>query len=86
MAQEGCILLFLALSGVWLLILLLRHRVVVRGLLLSAVSGIFSLGCVSLLSAVIPLGVGFNLYTLLTALIYGLPGVLGMVLLQLFWG
>ena len=69
---------FLLVSAVVMLTALIRQRILVRGLLLSAVSGLGSLGVVSLLSGTFSLGVTFNLFSAITSVLYGVPGVIGI--------
>jgi hypothetical protein len=77
---------FLAISAVVMLGGLLRQRVLLRGIALSAGGGLFSLFLVSLLSETFRLGISFNLLSALMAVIYGLPGVVGMLLLRMLTG
>ena len=74
---------FLAVSAVVMLSGLLRQRVLLRGAALSAGSGLISLLLVSLFSEAFHLGISFNLLSALTAVIYGLPGVIGMLVLRM---
>ena len=74
---------FLLVSAVVMLTALIRQRILVRGLLLSAVSGLGSLGVVSLLSGTFSLGVTFNLFSAITSVLYGVPGVIGILVLHM---
>ena len=65
---------------------LIRQRILVRGLLLSAVSGLGSLGVVSLLSGTFSLGVTFTLFSAITSVLYGVPGVIGILVLHMITG
>lgn len=73
---------FLMVSAVVMLICLIRQHILLRGLAFSAVSGLASLWIVSLLSGILNLGIAFNLLSACTAVIYGIPGVVGMLLLR----
>ena len=77
---------FLLVSAVVMLTALIRQRILVRGLLLSAVSGLGSLGVVSLLSGTFSLGVTFNLFSAITSVLYGVPGVIGILVLHMITG
>lgn len=74
---------FLAISAVVMITELLRRRIVLRGALLSAVGGMASLGLVSALSGTFSLGVTMSAYSAAAAIIYGLPGVVGMLVLRM---
>lgn len=77
---------FLLVSAIIMLTALIRQRILVRGLLLSAVSGLGSLGVVSLLSGTFSLGVTFNLFSAVTSVLYGVPGVIGILVLHMITG
>ena len=77
---------FLLVSAIVMLTALIRQRILVRGLLLSAVSGLGSLGVVSLLSGTFSLGVTFNLFSAITSVLYGVPGVIGILVLHMITG
>ena len=77
---------FLLVSAIVMLTALIRQRILVRGLLLSAVSGLGSLGVVSLLSGTFSLGVTFNLFSAITSGLYGVPGVIGILVLHMITG
>lgn len=74
---------FLAVSAVIMLGGLLRQGMFLRGAAQSAGSGLVALLAVSLLGNVLQLGIRFNLLSALTAAIYGLPGVIGMLILRM---
>lgn len=86
MPEDMTLFIFLIVSAAVMITGLLRHRIVLRGALLSAGGGLLSLGAVSLLSASVSLGVSFNLYSALLSVIYGLPGVVGMLVLRMITG
>lgn len=78
-----CIWGFLILSAMVMLIVFLRQKVLVRGVLFSIISGLGSLFVISLLSQSLELGVTFNLYSAYFSSIYGIPGVIGLLTMQL---
>ena len=69
--------------GVLLFIIYSRMGRLLRCMLFTAVTGLASLGLVWLLGKTFVIGVNVTPFSLLTAAILGLPGVLTMLILQL---
>lgn len=86
MLDTLCLTGFLIVSAVVMVICLVRQRLLLRGALFSAASGVASLWIVSLLSGTFHLGVTLNFFSVAASMIYGLPGVIGMLALQLITG
>ncbi len=69
--------------GVLLFVIYSRMGRLLRCMLFTAVTGLASLGLVWLLGKTYAIGVSVTPFSLLTAAVLGLPGVLTMLLLQL---
>ena len=67
------------------LVLLIRMRKAVGTALSSAAMGLAAMGAVNLTGLVTRVVLPWNLFTLLVCIILGAPGVVSMLVLQLFW-
>ena len=67
------------------LVLLIRMRKAVGTALSSAAMGLAAMGAVTLTGLVTGVVLPWNLFTLLVCIILGAPGVVSMLVLQLFW-
>lgn len=74
---------FIILSAFIMLWAMLRYRVVARGLMLNAVGGVGVLFLVSLVSNPFSLGLSFNSLSAAFAGVYGLPGVIGLLVFKM---
>lgn len=72
-----------ALCGFFIIVL--RNSGAARRFALGGTAGLLSLGAVNLSSALTGIGLGVNVWTLLGAVLLGLPGVTGMMFLRLIW-
>lgn len=68
-----------------LLALLIRMRRAVGTALASAAIGIATMGAVNLTGIVTGVVLPWNLFTLLVCVVLGAPGVVSLLILQLFW-
>lgn len=73
----------LLVMGVLLLILYSRMGKLLRCMLFTAATGLASMGLIWLLGKAFVIGVSITPFSLLTAVVLGLPGVLGMLLMYL---
>lgn len=71
--------------GFLLLVLLIRMRRAIAVAGASAAMGFLALGAVNLSGLVTGVTLPWNLFTLLVSLVLGMPGVVSMLMLQLFW-
>lgn len=78
------IILFVVYS-VTLLIMCYKSGKTIKTLLLSALSGIGTMTVVNLLSYFTGVTIAVNLYTVLTSLFLGIPGVLGLLVIRIFF-
>lgn len=83
MSDTVCFAGFLILSTVVMIVLSIRQRVFLKGILFSAVTGLTALLVVSLLGIPLHLGISLNPLSASVAAIYGLPGVIGLLALRL---
>jgi pro-sigmaK processing inhibitor BofA len=67
------------------LVLLIRMRKAVGTALSSAAMGLAAMGAVNLTGLLTGVTLPWNLFTLLVCTILGAPGVVSMLVLQLFW-
>ena len=67
------------------LVLLIRMRKAVGTALSSAAMGLAAMGAVNLTGLVTGVVLPWNLFTLLVCIVLGVPGVVSMLVLQLFW-
>lgn len=67
------------------LVLLIRMRKAVGTALSSAAMGLAAMGAVNLTGLVTGVVLPWNLFTLLVSIVLGAPGVVSMLVLQLFW-
>lgn len=67
------------------LLLLYRMRRFLGASILSAVGGLATMGIVNLTGIVTGITLQFNLFSLLVSLVLGAPGVISLLLLQMFW-
>lgn len=65
--------------------LLIRFRRALGTWCLSAVGGLAVLGLLRLTAGLTGIAIPFNLFTLLTGTVLGLPGTIGLLLFNLFW-
>jgi len=75
----------LLVLGFLLLVLLIRIRKAVGTAAASAAMGAAALGAVNLTGLVTGVVLPVNLFTALVTLVLGAPGVVSMLVLQLFW-
>lgn len=75
----------LAAAGALAVLLMLRRRGAARAFLGSAAAGAASLGLVSVTGFLTGVALPFNLFTLLVCLGLGAPGVIGLLVMKLFW-
>lgn len=76
----------LALAGIfglWLLVAVLRSGKPIRTLLSSAMQGLCALGLVNVLGAFTGVSLGFSWLTTGAGLMLGIPGVIGMLVLNI---
>ena len=79
MVAGGLVLAFLLLA------LVIRMRRAVGTALASAAIGIAAMGAVNLTGIVTGVVLPWNLFTLLVCVVLGAPGVVSLLILQLFW-
>ena len=79
MVAGGLVLAFLLLA------LLIRMRRAVGTALASTAIGIATMGAVNLTGIVTGVVLPWNLFTLLVCVVLGAPGVVSLLILQLFW-
>lgn len=72
-------------AGFLLLVLLIRVRRAVGTAAASAAMGAAAMGAVNLTGLVTGVVLPVNLFTALVTLVLGAPGVVGLLVLQLFW-
>lgn len=72
-------------AGFLLLVLLIRARRAVGTAAASAAMGAAAMGAVNLTGLVTGVVLPVNLFTALVTLVLGAPGVVAMLVLQLFW-
>lgn len=72
-------------AGFLLLVLLIRVRRAVGTAAASAAMGAAALGAVNLTGLATGVALPVNLFTVLVTLVLGAPGVVGMLVLRLFW-
>lgn len=72
-------------AGFLLLVLLIRARRAVGAAAASAAMGAAAMGAVNLTGLVTGVVLPVNLFTALVTLVLGAPGVVAMLVLQLFW-
>ena len=75
----------LLVLGFLLLVLLIRIRRAVGTAVSSAAMGVGALAAVNLTGLVTGVVLPWNLFTMLVCLVLGAPGVVSMLVLQLFW-
>lgn len=83
MSDAVCIGGFLAISAAVMLLWLIRRGILFRGVIFSAVTGLGSLWVVSLISPALNLGMSLNVLAGAVSVIYGIPGVVGMMVMKL---
>ena len=71
--------------GFMVLVLLIRMRRAVGTAVSSAAMGVAAMGAVNLTGLLTGVMLPWNLFTLLVCTILGAPGVVAMLVLQLFW-
>ena len=79
---------FIILLSVYALILLVmcyKSGRMLKTLLLSAVSGLAAMTAVNLLSHFTGVNIAVNLYTTLSSAVFGIPGVLGLLTIRMFF-
>lgn len=75
----------LLVLGFLLLVLLIRIRRALGTAVSSAAMGVGALAAVNLTGLVTGVVLPWNLFTVLVCLVLGAPGVVSMLVLQLFW-
>ena len=73
------------MAGFLALALLIRMRRAIGTALVSAAMGFTALGAVNLTGLLTGVTLPWNLFTLLVCTVLGAPGVVSMLVLQLFW-
>ncbi len=76
------------LLGVYIIIFLgfcRKSGSTLKTMLLSSLSGVMVLTLINILSNLTGVSVPFNLYTFLGSSVFGIPGVVGMLILRLFF-
>ncbi|MEG1874234.1 MAG: pro-sigmaK processing inhibitor BofA family protein [Angelakisella sp.] len=72
-------------AGLLIVVLLYRMRRFLGALTLSAASGLAAMGLVNLTAALTGVFLPFNLFSLAVSLALGVPGVISLLLLRMFW-
>ena len=75
----------LLVAGFLALALLIRMRKAIGTAVVSAAMGFTALGAVNLTGLLTGVTLPWNLFTLLVCTVLGAPGVVSMLVLQLFW-
>lgn len=75
----------LVVAGFLVLMLLIRGRRAIRGAVVSAGGGLAALGLVNLTGLLTGVMLPFNVFSTLVCLLLGVPGVVSLLFLQLFW-
>lgn len=68
-----------------LILITLRRSGALKKIALSTLGGLAALGAVNLSGMMTGISLALNLWTFATAVILGLPGVVGMLFLKLMW-
>lgn len=68
-----------------LLLIVLRNSGGAKSLALNGIAGAAAMGVVNLFSGFTGVGLAVNAWSLLTAVLLGLPGVTGLLFLRLLW-
>lgn len=75
----------LLVAGFLALALVIRLRRAIGTAAASAAMGLTALGAVNLTGLITGVTLPWNLFTLLVCIVLGAPGVVSMLVLQLFW-
>lgn len=67
------------------ILLLYRMRKMLGAFIVSSVGGIATIGLVNLTGLLTGITLQFNLFSLLVAAVLGVPGVISLLLMQMFW-
>lgn len=68
-----------------LLLIVLRNSGGAKSLAVNGIAGAAAMGAVNLFSGITGVGLAVNVWTLLTAVLLGLPGVTGLMFLRFLW-
>ncbi len=79
------IIIILVVYAVLLFYYCYKNGRFLKTLLLSAASGLSAFAAVNLLSGVTGVGIAVNVWTALVSAFFGIPGVLGLLLIRLFF-
>ena len=74
-----------ALGAAWLLVTLIKSKKPIRGLLGSALQGLCALAAVNVTGIFTCVSLGLNLFSVLTAALLGVPGVIALLLLKVIF-
>lgn len=75
----------LVVAAFLMLMLLIRGRRALRGVAVTATGGLAALAAVNLTGLLTGVLLPFNVFSTLVCLLLGVPGVVSLLLLQLFW-
>ncbi len=82
---SGPLMAVLVVTGFILLIILIRARRAVGTAAVSASGGLAALAVVNLTGLITGVTLPLNLFSVLVCLILGAPGIISLLVLQLFW-
>lgn len=83
--QQAVLYTAIVLMGIFVLILILRSKRLVKAALGSMVSGSLALVLVNLLTGITGVALAYNVWTVGTAVLLGVPGVILMLVLNVMW-
>lgn len=84
--EQSLLLGLLGLGVFGVLLVLLRHRALLKGTLFMATTGLGALAAVNLSGAYTGISIALNPGSVAVAGLLGLPGVVSMLALRLLWG